>query len=115
MAGRTPITATSISRAALTAVPAPSVAADVANGNYCYNDGATVLVLLNSDSSSHTLTVQLASGVDGATAGPKTYTVAVSANTQWTGVFPLQFYGNQLAFSLDSALVKVLPVSLLSV
>ncbi len=114
MAGRTAVSVTSVNRTALTAIPAPSVAADVANGNFCYNDGATVLVLLNTDSGTHTLTVQMASGVDGQTAGPRSYTVAVSANQQWTGVFPVQFYGNQLAFNLDSALVKVLPVSLLS-
>jgi hypothetical protein len=114
MAGRTPISVTSVSRTALTAIPAPATAADVANGNFCYNDGATVLVLLNTDSSAHTLTVQLASGVDGQTAGPRPLPVAISANQQWTGVFPVQFYGNQLGFNLDSALVKVQPVSLLS-
>jgi len=114
MAGRTPITVTSVNRTALTAIPAPATAADVANGNLCYNDGATVLVLLNTDSSTHTLTVQMSSGSDGQTTGPRSLTVAISANQQWTGVFPVQFYSNQLAFNLDSALVKVQPVSLLS-
>lgn len=113
MAGRTQVAVTSINRSALTAVAAPSVAADVANGNFCLNDGATVLIVLNSDSNPHTLTVAPASGVDGLTAGPKTYTVVVSAQRQWTGVFPVQFYGNQLAFNLDSALVAVQPISLL--
>jgi hypothetical protein len=103
-----------VSRAALTTVPAPSVAADVANGNFCLNDGFTVLVLLNTDSSGHTLTVSLASGVDGATAGPKSYPVLVTADRQWVGPFPLLWYGSQLNFNLDSALVKVQPVSLLS-
>lgn len=114
MAGRTLIATTSISRAALTALAAPSQAADVANGNFCLNDGATALCLLNTDSATHTLTVQLATGLDGQTVQPRTYTVVVSGNQQWTGVFPIQFYGSQLAFSLDSALVKVLPVSFLS-
>lgn len=114
MAGRTLTAVTSINRAALTAVPAPSTSPDVTNGNVCYNDGATVLVLLNTDSATHTLTVQMASGSDGQTTGPRSYPVAISANQQWTGVFPVQFYSNQLAFNLDSTLVKVQPVSLLA-
>lgn len=111
MAGRTQSTVTTISRAAITTVANPSVAADAVNGNFCLNDGATTLRLLNSDSSTHTLTVALASGVDGATAGPKSYTVAVSGSVQEVGPFPIQFYGGQLNFNLDSALVRVLPVS----
>jgi hypothetical protein len=113
MAGRTLVATTSVNRSALTAVPAPGTAPDVANGNFCLNDGATVLILLNGDSSPHTLTVQPASGVDGLTAGPKTYPVPVSGIRQWTGVFPIQFYGSQLTFNLDSALVTVQAVSLL--
>lgn len=114
MAGRTAVTVTSVNRTALTAIPAPATSPDVSNGNVCYNDGATVLVLLNTDSATHTLTVQMASGSDGQTTGPRSYTVAISGNQQWTGVFPVQFYSNQLAFNLDSTLVKVQPVSLLS-
>lgn len=113
MAGRTPITATSVSRTALTAVPAPPTAPDVANGNVVANDGATILVLLNADASTHTLTVVVANGVDGLTAGPRTYTVPVSGTRQWTGVFPVQCYGTQLLFNLDSTLVTVQAVSLL--
>jgi len=113
VAGRTAVSVISVSRAGLTAVPAPATAPDVTNGNVIANDGATVLVLLNGDSATHTLTVQLAGGVDGATAGPKTYTVPVSGTRQWTGVFPVQYFGSQLLFNLDSALVTVQAVSLL--
>lgn len=113
MAGRTAITSISVSRAGLTAILAPSTAADATNGNVVANDGATVLIMLNSDSATHTLTVQLAGGVDGATAGPKTYTLPVSATRQWVGVFPVQYFGNQLLFNVDSALVNVQAVSLL--
>lgn len=111
MAGRTQVAVTTVSRAALTAVAAPSVAADVANGNFIVNDGATELRLVNSDSSTHTLTVQMVAGIDGQTVGPRSYTVAVSALRQEVGPFPVQFYGSQLAFNLDSTLVAVQPVS----
>lgn len=112
MAGRTQIAALSVSRTALTALPAPSVAGDVANGNFCLNDGATTLVLLNNDgSNTHTLTVQVASGVDGLTAGPRSYTLPISTARQIVGPFPVQFYGSQLAFNVDSAQVAVQPVS----
>ncbi len=114
MAGRTQLAVTSVNRSALVAVPAPSVAGDVANGNFCLNDGATVLIVLNGDgAATHTLTVTPAAGVDGLTAGPRSYTLPISAVRQWAGPFPLQFYGSQLAFNVDSALVSVQAVSLL--
>jgi hypothetical protein len=113
MAGRVLVPVLTVARTALSAVPAPSQAFDVANGNFCPNDGATVLIMLNSDSATHTLSVQVVSGIDGVTAGPRQYTIPISGVRQWTGVFPLQFYGNQLFFSCDSALVAVQAVSLL--
>lgn len=114
MAGRTPLNVTSVSRLALTAFPAPSVAGDVANGNVSLNDGATFLAVLSGDASTHGLTVQVASGVDGLTAGPRSYTVPVAASgTQIVGPFPIQFYGSQLLFNVDSAQVKVAAYSLL--
>lgn len=114
MAGRTQVSVLSVNRAGLTAVPAPSTAADVANGNSCVNDGATVLVLLNNDgAATHTLTVSVAAGSDGLASPSRTYTLPISTTRQWTGVFPLQFYGSTLLFSADSAQVLVQPVSLL--
>jgi hypothetical protein len=115
MAGRTPTSVTSVSRTALTAFPAPSVAGDVTNGNVSPNDGATMLAVLNSDAgSTHGLTVTVASGVDGLTAGPRPYTIPTSASgTQLVGPFPLQFYGSQLLWNVDSAQLKVAPYSLL--
>ena len=113
MASRTPITPVTVNRTALTLVPAPGTAPDVANGNVVANDGATVLILLNADASPHTLTVQVASGVDGLVAGPRSYPVVVSGVRQWAGPFPIQYYGTQLLFNLDSATVSVQAVSLL--
>lgn len=114
MAGRTALSVTTISRTALTAFPAPSAAGDVTNGNVCPNDGATMLAILNADgSNTHGLTVTVASGVDGLTAGPRPYTIPISANTQTVGPFPLQYYGSQLLFNVDSTQLKVAAYSLL--
>lgn len=114
MAGRTPTSVTSVSRTALTAFPAPSVAGDVTNGNVSPNDGATMLAVLNSDGgATHGLTVTVASGVDGLTAGPRPYTIPISATVQLVGPFPIQFYGSQLLWNVDSTQLKVAPYSLL--
>jgi hypothetical protein len=114
MAGRTPTAVTSVSRTALTAFPTPTAAGDVANGNVSPNDGATMLAVVSGDASAHGLTVTVASGVDGLTAGPRPYTVPGSASgTQIVGPFPIQFYGSQLLWNVDSAQVKVAAYSLL--
>lgn len=114
MAARTSISVTSASRTALTAFPAPPTAADVANGNVTANDGFTFLAVLSGDAATHQLTVQVASGVDGLTAGPRPYTVPVAASgTQIVGPFPLQYYGPQLLLNADSAQVKLAAYSLL--
>lgn len=115
MAGRTATAVTSVSRNALTAFPQPSVAGDVTNGNVSPNDGATMLAVFNADGATpHNLTVTVASGVDGLTAGPRPYVVPVSGSgTQLAGPFPVQFYGSQLLWNVDNANVKVSPYSLL--
>jgi hypothetical protein len=114
MAGRTATAVTSVTRTALTAFPAPTVAGDVANGNVSFNDGATFLAVLNSDAGlTHALTVAVAAGVDGLTAGPRPYTIPISTTTQIVGPFPIQFYGSQLLWNVDSAQLKVAPYSLL--
>lgn len=115
MAGRTATAVTSVTRFGLTSFPAPSVAGDVANGNVSPNDGATMLAVLNGDAANpHNLTVQVVSGVDGLTAGPRTYSIPVTGSgTQLCGPFPLQFYGSQLLWNVDNANLKVQPYSLL--
>lgn len=116
MAGRTSTAVTSVSRTALTAFPQPSAAGDVANGNVSLNDGATFLAVFNADgASTHVLTVQVVNGVDGLTAGPRSYTIPTSGSgTQITGPFPLFAYGAQLLWNVDNAQLKVTPYSLLS-
>lgn len=114
MAGRTPLAVVSVSRLLLTAFPAPSVAGDVTNGNVSPNDGATFLAVLSGDTNPHGLTVTVVNGVDGLTAGPRSYTVPGSASgTQVVGPFPIQFYGSQLLWNADSTQVKVAAFSLL--
>lgn len=114
MAGRTPTSVAGVSRTALTAFPAPSVAGDVTNGNVSPNDGATFLAVLSGDTNPHGLTVTVVNGVDGLTAGPRAYTVPGSASgTQIVGPFPLQFYGSQILWNVDSAQLKVALYSLL--
>jgi hypothetical protein len=114
MAGRTALAVTTVSRTALTAFPAPTVAGDVANGNVTPNDGATFLAVASGDAATHQLTVQVASGVDGLTAGPRTFTVPVAASgTQVVGPFPVQYYGTQLLWNADSAQIKAAAYSLL--
>jgi len=114
MAGRTPLPVTSVTRLALTAFPAPTTAGDVTNGNVSPNDGATFLAVVSGDASTHALTVQVAAGVDGLTAGPRPYTVpAAASGTQIVGPFPIVFYGSQLLWNVDSAQVKVAAYSLL--
>lgn len=115
MAGRTATAVTSVSRTALTAFPQPSVAGDVANGNVSPNDGATFLAVFNADgANTYALTVQVVNGVDGLTAGPRSYTIPVSGSgTQITGPFPLNAYGSQLLWNVANANLKVQPYSLL--
>lgn len=114
MAGRTPLSVATVSRLALTPLPTPTVAGDVANGNVSPNDGATMLAVVSGDASPHGLTVQVASGVDGLTAGPRPYTIPGSASgVQAVGPFPIQFYGSQLLWNVDSAQLKVAAYSLL--
>lgn len=114
MAGRTPLNVLSVSRFVLTAFPAPTVAGDVTNGNVTPNDGATMLAVVSGDASTHGLTVQVVSGVDGLSAGPRPYTIPGSASgVQLVGPFPIQFYGSQLLWNVDSAQLKVAAYSLL--
>lgn len=111
---RTQLTVLSAPRNVLTAISAPNTAPDVANGNFFINDGFTTILALNADSNPHTITVQVEAGVDGLVAGPRVFTVAVSGLRQWTGVFPIQFYGKTVLFNVDSTQVSVQAVSLQS-
>lgn len=110
---RTQTTVLSVNRTTLRATGTPP-AVDVANGNFCLNDGATFLEITNADgANTHVLTVVVVSGVDGLTAGPRSYTIPISAAVQKTGIFPMAFYGEVLLYNGDNANLKVQPYSLL--
>ena len=106
MAARTALTVRSIVRTALLATTTPP-AADVTNGNICPNDGCTFLAITNVGATPHNLTVQVASGVDALLAGPRSYVIPVSAAIQYTGIFPVQFYGSTLLINGDSTELKI--------
>jgi len=74
-----------------------------------------MIAVLNGDAgSTHGLTMQVVNGVDGLTAGPRSYTIPVSASgTQLLGPYPIQYYGSQLLWTVDSAQLKVALYSLL--
>lgn len=115
MAGRTPLSVLQVSRFTPIAFLAPSTVADVANGNVAPNDGATALAVFNSDAAVvHNLTVGVAAGVDGLTAGPRPYPIPISsAGVQFFGPFPIVFYGPQLLLNADNAQLKIFVYSLL--
>lgn len=103
---RTLIVTQPVVRTSLRAGVAP-VAADVANGNYVVNDGCTWLEVTNADAvNPHSFTVQLAAGLDGLTAGPRTITVPVAVLPGKTGIFPVLFYGPLLLINADSTQVR---------
>lgn len=115
MAGRTATAVTKVTRTALTAFPQPSVAGDAGNGNASPNDGATFLAVYNSDAvNEYNLSVQVAAGVDGLTAGTRVWVIPVSASgTQIVGPFPVQFYGSTLLWNVGGTSLKVAAYSLL--
>ena len=112
---RTPTAVTSVSRTALTAFPAPSVAGDAGNGNVSPNDGATFFAVLNSDAAvQYPLSVEVVAGIDGAAALTKVYPIPVSsAGTQIVGPFPIKFYGSRLLWNVGNTQLKVALFSLL--
>lgn len=114
MASRTSLTVYYPSRfSPITDAQAPFTAVDVANGNQAVNDGCTWMEIKNTDGANpHAVTVACPGGLDGLTAGPRSYPVAAST-TERTGAFPIQFYSNILQINSDSALVQVRLFSLL--
>jgi hypothetical protein len=83
--------------------PLTSHAADVTNGNYVLNDGATNLWFNNTTGSTQTITITLTAGSDvNLTTGPRTYTIA-TGTAGVTGFFPVGIYGSQLLINCTGA------------
>lgn len=106
---RTLMNVTTLNRDGL--APVAGTAVDTANGNYLVNDGSTWLEVNNSDAAVHTLTVHLATVVDGQPVTDRTYSVAAGA-TLMVGPFPTREYGGHLQFDGDSNLLTVSPYRL---
>ena len=101
---RTALTPTQLTRAGT--APATTAALDATNGNSVPNDGHTWIVVDNTDTASHTLTVHLVGGTDGQGITPKTITVAASTTGQMFGPWPLDSYGTTLLLNVDDAQLK---------
>lgn len=81
---------------------------DATNGNYVFNDGATLLRFTSTSGSVQTVTVLLPNGVDvNLTVTPRTYSVPANGGGD-TGFFPVALYGTSLLFTASSNLVSVL-------
>lgn len=104
---RTNINAVQVTRVGIDLTTGSAV--DVTNGNTIQNDGATVLVVKNTDTASHTLTINIVEKVDGQTVPAKTWTLAASAEKA-VGPFDPAVYGGRLQVNGDNAGLKILPV-----
>lgn len=77
---------------------AAEAAADTSNGNSFPNDGRTLLLVRNSDSSDHTVTIQ-----------GKSYAIPAGKSIP-LGPFPVfEAFGTSVNVTADSATVKLLP------
>lgn len=85
------------------------VACDNVNGNSFVQDGNTVLILRNTDASSHTVTFTYPGTVDGQSIPNKVITVNATSNlVLGPGLPPFQglYPGNVVTFTANSNLVK---------
>lgn len=97
---------------ALSNVTNPPVAADVANGNICGNDGYTELELTLAGGVARTFTVAIPTGVDIDLAAPsRTYPLPANGVYR-AGPFPMDVYGAQLLMNASGAGVSVRAISL---
>lgn len=99
----TPVALNTITRAGL-AKPTP-IACDAANGNSVSNGSTVHFEFTNSDTASHTVTVQQPGTLDGVTSPGKVYTIAAGV-TLAVGVLPQAIYGQTVTWTVDNALVK---------
>lgn len=106
----TPLTNTRVSHTALIALPtAPS--ADPTNGNSIPNGGSTIVLVENTDTASHTLTVEFARSFDGQVVTPKVHTL-VASTKYMLRMGPVSDYGNVVKVTANSNLVKITPFEL---
>lgn len=97
---RTAVPVTSFTRAG-GAVPAP-VTGDTANGHSIVNDGNTGVVVTNTGSTSHTVTINLFRTVDGQAVTPRIVSIS-AGETRAFGPFSTADYGNSLQIDVNHA------------
>jgi hypothetical protein len=82
---------------------AQAVNGDTVNGMRMVNNGATVLVVSNSNVAAQTIDTIIVETIDFQPAGPVTITVGGSAAFAVIGPFPADIYGNVLEFDVSNA------------
>lgn len=100
------IAVNSITRTGI-AVPSETTG-DASNFHYVPNDGATFLLVRNSNgaSTARVLTVLINSTVDGQAVTSRTYSIAAAAS-KYIGPFPTSIYGTQLNLNPDNAELRI--------
>lgn len=87
---------------------------DVANGHFCFNNGAVFLRFSSTAPGTQTVDVLVPGGVDvDLSAGPRQYSVPAGSTGAFTGFFPVDVYGTELLIDVSSALLKVSAYSFL--
>jgi hypothetical protein len=95
---------TKVTRSGVTAVT--PTALDAVNGNTLANDGATYFDITNTDTASHTVTINIVGQLDGIAPTSPPKTIAAGATKRYAN-FPVSIYGSAMQINTDSALVKI--------
>jgi hypothetical protein len=86
--------------------PPTQTALDAVNGNTLANTGTTYFDVTNTDTASHTVTINITQQVDGITPTRPAVTLAAGVTKRFAN-FPVAIYGSALQINTDSALVKI--------
>jgi hypothetical protein len=88
--------------------PPAETTGDPVNFHYVPNDGATYLLVRNSNgaSTARVLTVRVATLIDGQAVASRTYSIAAGAS-RYIGPFDVATYGTQLLLDPDNAELRM--------
>lgn len=87
------------------APPAPTPG-DTVEGHTVSNGGRMFVELNNTDTVSHTVTVDVPGAIDGQTVADRSYALA-AGEVRNVGPWPVNVYGGSLSLTVDSALVEL--------
>lgn len=100
-------TATTLGHTTAATFPtSPGAAANATDGDTFPNGGSSILVMNNTDASSHTVEVALSATVDGLAVTPRSFTVPAST-VQLVKLGSVADYGSTVKVTADSNLVKL--------